>query len=158
MMALTNEDLQNISVIFLSALAPMQSDLNILKTDMIEVKSDIRDLKTDVGNLKSDMVEVKADVAELKTDVAELKSDMVEVKADVAVLKSDMVEVKADIKSIKQTINKNYSILEEFYIFQKEFDTHIKSLLDNHDSRIFSLERIVCQNSLDICNLKEKVS
>ena len=58
------------------------------------------------------MVEVKADVAELKTD-------MVEVKADVAELKTDMAEVKV-------SIDRNYSLTEEFYVMQKEHNTRME--------------------------------
>jgi len=51
-------------------------------------------LETDVKVLKEDMIEVKA-------DIKVLKADMIEVKADIKVLKADMIEVKADIKDLK---------------------------------------------------------
>lgn len=75
-----------------------------LSTQLDPIKNDITDMKSDISGLKSDMVEVKSDIAGLKTDVSSLKSDMVEVKSDITDLKTDMVDVKDDISKINITL------------------------------------------------------
>ena len=51
--------------------------------------SDVGELKRDVATLKTDVSELKVDVATLKTDVGVLKSDNATLKTDVSTLKSD---------------------------------------------------------------------
>lgn len=43
---------------------------------------------------------IKSDITEMKSDIAVLKTDMIDVKSDIAVLKTDMVEVKSDIADL----------------------------------------------------------
>ena len=75
----------------------LKFDVRVLKTEMQEVKTDVQELKSDVQVLKTDMQEVKTDVQKLKSDVQVLKTDMQELKSDVQVLKAEMQEVKIDM-------------------------------------------------------------
>ena len=86
---------------------------------------DIDTLKTDVAQLKTDMVEVK-------TDVAQLKSDMVEVKSDVAQLKTDMVEVKGDIRTLNSRVAE---------LWGTNLESKIVTSLPPYISQMFGLER-----------------
>ncbi len=64
------------------------------RVDIIE--SDVGQLKKDVGQLKKDVKQLKIDVAELKVDVAGLKKDVAQLKEDVSNLKVDVGSLKGD--------------------------------------------------------------
>jgi cell division protein FtsB len=80
----------------------VEQDVEVLKTDVAELKADVAVLKTDV-------VELKADVAGLKADVTVLKADVAELKTDVAILKADVAGLKTDVASLKsESLERNY--------------------------------------------------
>lgn len=58
-------------------------------------------LETEQAAMKSDIVELKSDVKELKADVSQLKTDVKELKADVSQLKTEMVAVRQDLRPLK---------------------------------------------------------
>ena len=57
--------------------------------------------KADLNAMKSDMTDMKAD---LKEDIAEVKSGMADLKAD---FKTENAELRADIREIRQLLYKN---------------------------------------------------
>ena len=86
-------------------MAVVKSDIVELKSDMAVVKSDIVELKSDMAVVKSDIVELKSDMTVVKSDIVELKSDMAVVKSDIVELKSDMTVVKTDIIDLRNDMN-----------------------------------------------------
>ena len=96
------------------------SELRDIKDNVTELKTDVTELKTDVTELKTDVTELKTDVAALKTDVSRLdnKIDGVEAKLtskmnrefrtlaakldlSSTTLDSELVDVKKDIKELR---------------------------------------------------------
>ena len=77
----------------------------VVKSDIVELKSDVAELKSDMTVVKSDIVELKSDMAVVKSDIVELKSDMALVKSDIVELKSDMTVVKTDIIDLRNDMN-----------------------------------------------------
>ena len=79
--------------------------MTVVKSDIVELKSDMAVVKSDIVELKSDMTVVKSDIVELKSDMAVVKSDIVELKSDIVELKSDMTVVKTDIIDLRNDMN-----------------------------------------------------
>lgn len=103
-------------------------EINIVKTDVTDVKITLSELKTDASRIerKADITasglanltievrqgfervdnrlsHVEGDVSTLKSDVSTLKSDVSTLKSDVSTLKSDVSTLKSDVSEIKQT-------------------------------------------------------
>ena len=88
-----------------SDIVELKSDMTVVKSDIVELKSDMAVVKSDIVELKSDMTVVKSDIVELKSDMAVVKSDIVELKSDIVELKSDMTVVKTDIIDLRNDMN-----------------------------------------------------
>ncbi len=135
----------------------IEENVSEMKKDMVEVKEEVSLLKEDVSVLKKDMVEMKEEVSSLKEEVSVLKKDMTEMKEevsslkedvsflkiDVSVLKKDMADVKSNMSKMGAAIANNYEMLEEFYVYQKEFNARvikeirlINGKLEMHDNQI----------------------
>ena len=130
--------------------------LDVLITKMDEFGRELASLKREVSELKQEVSELKQEVSELKQDVSELKQEVSELKRDVSDLKSRMTSVekelaewnekgalKTDLAALQETVCKNYDILQEFYVYQKEWNAEtsdrlkiIEGRLDMHDSQI----------------------
>lgn len=130
--------------------------LDVLITKMDEFGRELASLKREVSELKQEVSELKQDVSELKQDVSELKQEVSELKRDVSDLKSRMTSVekelaewnekgalKTDLAALQETVCKNYDMLQEFYVYQKEWNAEtsdrlkiIEGRLDMHDSQI----------------------
>ena len=130
--------------------------LDVLITKMDEFGRELASLKKEVSELKQEVSELKQEVSELKQDVSELKQEVSELKRDVSDLKSRMTSVekelaewnekgalKTDLAALQETVCKNYDMLQEFYVYQKEWNAEtsdrlkiIEGRLDMHDSQI----------------------
>ena len=130
--------------------------LDVLITKMDEFGRELASLKREVSELKQEVSELKQEVSELKQDVSELKQEVSELKRDVSDLKSRMTSVekelaewnekgalKTDLAALQETVCKNYDMLQEFYVYQKEWNAEtsdrlkiIEGRLDMHDSQI----------------------
>lgn len=130
--------------------------LDVLITKLDEFGRELASLKKEVSELKQEVSELKQDVSELKQDVSELKQEVSELKRDVSDLKSRMTSVekelaewnekgalKTDLAALQETVCKNYDMLQEFYVYQKEWNAEtsdrlkiIEGRLDMHDSQI----------------------
>ncbi len=110
---------------------------------MVEVKADIVELKEDVAVLKED-------VSELKEDVSVLKEDMVEVKADIVELKEESAQMRRELYDTKELVNKNYSLLEQFFASQQEFNTEVKNQLKMVVGMLDMHSRQISRNTADI--------
>ena len=113
-MSLTQNDLQAIAEL-----------MNPLRMDIREMKEDIAEMKTDIDELKSSQKEMRADINELK--VSQKKMD------------TNMVSLKEEIHDLKRLVDKHYSLTEEFYVHQKEYNTResdqfhsLRHDFDNH--------------------------
>ncbi|WP_026389162.1 hypothetical protein [[Acholeplasma] multilocale] len=68
----------------------------------------ITDLKFEMNSkmdkIEDDIVEMKADIAELKADVAELKADMEELKNDMVIVKKAIIKLNKKVFGIEELI------------------------------------------------------
>ena len=78
-----------------SALARIESELQLVKADVGELKADVHVLKSDVGGLKADVHVLKSDVGGLKADLGGLKDDILDVRRDFDVLRGTTLAATA---------------------------------------------------------------
>ena len=93
-----------------------------MKTDILNIKDDISNMKTDILNIKDDIQNLKTEVRELKTHVSQIDSSL---------------------GRLEETVQKNYSLTEEFFVSQMETNTEfrenlriINGRLDRYDTQI----------------------
>ena len=82
---------------------------------------------------------MKQEVSELKRDVSDLKSRMTSVEKELAEW-NEKGALKTDLAALQETVCKNYDMLQEFYVYQKEWNAEtsdrlkiIEGRLDMHD-------------------------
>lgn len=78
--------------------------LDLLLSEMQEVKGDVHTLKEDVHLLKEDTQTLKEDVHLLKEDVCTLKENVSTLNEDVCTLKEDVCTLKEDVCSLKEDV------------------------------------------------------
>ena len=123
--------------------------LDVLITKMDEFGRELASLKREVSELKQEVSELKQDVSELKQEVSELKRDVSDLKSRMTSVEKELAEwnekwaLKTDLAALQETVCKNYDMLQEFYVYQKEWNAEtsdrlkiIEGRLDMHDSQI----------------------
>ena len=121
--------------------------LDVLITKLDEFGRELASLKREVSELKQE--ELKQDVSELKQEVSELKRDVSDLKSRMTSVEKELAEwnekgaLKTDLAALQETVCKNYDMLQEFYVYQKEWNAEtsdrlkiIEGRLDMHDSQI----------------------
>ncbi|MDC7286503.1 hypothetical protein NXH76_01680 [Blautia schinkii] len=137
MLNLNQEDLQAISSIVEGFIVPIHQELGVMRND-------IDSLKKDVAGLKKDVASLKVDVSVLKEDVAKLQEDM--------------SDVKSRLTTLECTVKKNYILLEDFFVSQKEFNTESRKFMDHQKILNALFHDRITQNTLDIRALEKKIS
>ena len=74
---------------------------------LVDMKTDLNEVKKDVKTLNAKVDENTEDIKELKTKVDENTEDIKELKGDVKELKTKVDENTKDIKDIKNIANRN---------------------------------------------------
>jgi chromosome segregation ATPase len=133
-----------------STLEVLKSDVKELRTDVSGLKSDVKELRTDVNGLKSDVKELRTDVNGLKTDVKELRTDMNGLKTDVTGLRHYMGVIHEDL------IDRIRASAEPVELLRREFRSGLEQLRADTDQRLRPLEVVVAQHSKDIAGLKRR--
>ena len=123
--------------------------LDVLITKMDEFGRELASLKREVSELKQEVSKLKQDVSELKQEVSELKRDVSDLKSRMTSVEKELAEwnekgaLKTDLAALQETVCKNYDMLQEFYVYQKEWNAEtsdrlkiIEGRLDMHDSQI----------------------
>merc|ERR1711936_695177 len=95
-------------------------DVNVLKTDNINLKKDNENLKKDSDNLKKDNINLKKDSDNLKKDNINLKKDNENMKKDninlkknSEALKKDNSVLKAEVSRLKANGHSDYSVADQ---------------------------------------------
>lgn len=123
--------------------------LDVLITKLDEFGRELASLKREVSELKQEVSKLKQDVSELKQEVSELKRDVSDLKSRMTSVEKELAEwnekgaLKTDLAALQETVCKNYDMLQEFYVYQKEWNAEtsdrlkiIEGRLDMHDSQI----------------------
>jgi predicted nucleic acid-binding Zn-ribbon protein len=89
----------------------LKNDIKVFKTDITDLKTDVSnakvgDIKTDITNLKNDIKGFKTDITDFKTDVSNVKADINTVKTDISTVKTDVTNNSTDILKLMNTAPK----------------------------------------------------
>ena len=100
-------------------------------------------MKDDIVNMKDDIVNMKDDIVNMKDDIVNIKGDICYIKGDIANTNNDIIDIQTRLNHIHETVRKNYSLTEEFFVSQMETNTEfreniriINGRLDKYDTQI----------------------
>jgi chromosome segregation ATPase len=133
-----------------STLEVLKSDVGQLRTDVTELRTDVNGLKVDVKELSTDVNGLKADVTELRTDVTGLKTDVTGLRTDVTGLRHYMGVIHEDL------IDRIRASAEPVELLRREFRSGLEQLRADTDQRLRPLEVVVTEHSKDIASLKSR--
>lgn len=101
--------------------------LDEISSGMQIMQSDITELKVDVSGLKEDVSVLKADVSGLKEDVSVLKTDVSGLKEDVADLKSCVIQLSERVGNMETEVHVLRLVMEN------ETNKKIDAIGEGHD-------------------------
>ena len=133
--------------------------LDVLITKMDEFGRELASLKREVSELKQEVSELKQDVSELKQEVSELKRDVSDLKSRMTSVEKELAEwnekgaLKTDLAALQETVCKNYDMLQEFYVYQKEWNAETSDRLKIIDGRLDMHDSQIARNTADLKKL-----
>ena len=116
---MTKEDFMILSQLLDEKFEPVYTRLDV-------IESDVKELKQDVATLKSEMSEVKEDVATLKSEMSEVKEDIATLKSEVSTLKCNVATLEGSVSELNQRV----SSLE--LTIENETNVNIKRIAEGH--------------------------
>ena len=128
-MALSQKDLQAIAIL-------MDSKLDPIKTEIVELKEGITGIKTEITGIKTEITGLKKEIAGMQTEITGLKTEITGIKTEITGLKKEIVGIKVelskkadkkDIEYLKNQIRKSERLLlDEVERVHEILDMHIK--------------------------------
>lgn len=88
----------------------LQGDVVTIKTDVGEIKADVAYIKPIIENANATVVTIDGDVATVKTVVGEIQGTITSIQEGVAIVKTNIGEVKADLPDLDGTTSTLNSI------------------------------------------------
>ena len=128
-MALSQKDLQAIAIL-------MDSKLDPIKTEIVELKEGITGLKTEIAGMQTEITGLKTEIAGMQTEITGIKTEITGIKTEITGLKKEIVGIKVelskkadkkDIEYLKNQIRKSEKLLlDEVERVHEILDMHIK--------------------------------
>ena len=112
--------------------------LDVILTEIIDMKTDIRDMKTDIQGLKTEMQGMKSDILGVKAEMQGMKSDIQGVKTEMQGMKSDIQNISLNtrmdslefqIKSTERVLRNQITKSETLILGEVE---RVHLILDQH--------------------------
>ena len=110
--------------------------LDLILSELLGMKFDMRNMKSEIQNMKTDILNMKDDISNMKTDILNMKDDISNMKTHVS-------QIDSRLGRLEETVQKNYSLTEEFFVSQMETNTQftenlriINGRLDRYDTQI----------------------
>ena len=112
--------------------------LDVILTEIIDMKTDIRDMKTDIQGVKTEMQGMKSDILGVKAEMQGMKSDMQGVKTEMQGMKSDIQNISLNtrmdslefqIKSTERVLRNQITKSETLMLGEVE---RVHLILDQH--------------------------
>ena len=112
--------------------------LDVILTEIIDMKTDIRDMKTDIQGVKTEMQGMKSDILGVKAEMQGMKSDMQGVKTEMQGMKSDIQNISLNtrmdslefqIKSTERVLRNQITKSETLILGEVE---RVHLILDQH--------------------------
>lgn len=104
--------------------------LDRILSEIQGMKTDVQELKSDVRVLKTEMQEVKTDMQELKSDVQVLKAEMQEVKIDMHMHRREAAEMKAETEIYRAGVEAKFERL--MLHLENVTDRNIRIIAEGH--------------------------
>lgn len=82
--------------------------LDLILEEMQGMKADMQDMKTDIKNMKAEMQNMKADIKDMKAEMQNMKSDILDLKQKVTSIE---LKLEREISRAIQLLAENYSTL-----------------------------------------------
>ena len=121
-MALSQKDLQAIAIL-------MDSKLDPIKTEIVELKEGITGLKTEITGMQTDITGLKTEIAGMQTEITGIKTEITGLKKEIVGIKVELSKKadKKDIEYLKNQIRKSERLLlDEVERVHEILDMHIK--------------------------------
>ncbi len=107
--------------------------LDLLLSEMQEMKQDIHLLKDDTQELKKDTLELKTVTRELKEDTQKLKEDTQKLKEDTQKLKEDTQKLKEKMQVLSQKVDTvENRVIHTELILENEIRVNIQRVAEGH--------------------------
>ena len=112
--------------------------LDVILTEIIDMKTDIRGMKTDIQGVKTEMQGMKSDILGVKAEMQGMKSDMQGVKTEIRGMKSDIKNISLNtrmdslefqIKSTERVLRNQITKSETLILGEVE---RVHLILDQH--------------------------
>ena len=104
---------------------------------------EVQGMKCEIREIKSDITKMKSEMKDMKNDLVNIKGDICYIKGDIANTNNDIIDIQTRLNHIHETVRKNYSLTEEFFVSQMETNTEfreniriINGRLDKYDTQI----------------------
>ena len=104
---------------------------------------EVQGMKCEIREIKSDITKMKSEMKDMKNDLVNIKGDICYIKGDIANTNNDIIDIQTRLNHIDETVRKNYSLTEEFFVSQMETNTEfreniriINGRLDKYDTQI----------------------
>ena len=98
--------------------------LDVILTEIIDMKTDIRDMKTDIQGVKAEMQGMKSDIQGVKTEMQGMKSDIQNIS-----LNTRMDSLEFPIKSTERVLRNQITKSETLILGEVE---RVHLILDQH--------------------------
>lgn len=114
--------------------------LDLLLSEMKEVKTDVRTLKDDVQTLKGDVQTLKGDVRTLKDDVQTLKKDVSTLNKRVSTLEEKVISLDGKVSTLEEKVDKltqrtdaiEDNIIHINLVLENEIRVNIQRVAEGH--------------------------
>lgn len=90
----------------------------------------------------------------LDSKLEPMKNDISDIKNDVSNVKIDLSNVKTDLSNLTKALDKNYDLLEEFYVYQKEHNTELINRIKIIEGEIDMHSTQIALNTSDLKRVK----
>lgn len=101
--------------------------LDLILQEIQNVKSEITEMKSDIAELKMEMSEVKSEIAKLKTEMSVtkmeigiIKTEITELQSKITVFDSEIAEINSKVKAIgihiENDTDRNIRLLAENFV------------------------------------------
>ncbi|WP_238724020.1 hypothetical protein [Diplocloster agilis] len=135
-MALSQKDLQAIAILMDSKLDPIKTEIVELKEGITGLKTEIAGMQTEITGLKTEITGLKTEITGIKTEIAGMQTEITGIKTEITGLKKEIVGIKVelsqkadkkDIEYLKNQIRKSERLLlDEVERVHEILDMHIK--------------------------------
>ena len=103
--------------------------LDVILTEIIDMKTNIRGMKSDIQGVKTEMQGMKSDILGVKAEMQGMKSDIQNIQSDIKSLNTRMDSLEFQIKSTERVLRNQITRSETLILGEVE---RVHLILDQH--------------------------